>query len=332
MLIFASLFVPSMTKSELKTAYQAAKCCPSHTEHDKCAIVYLTGGPSTGFTCTEAKELYCNADSNNNIQVDDCEMCYGEHTDPDCMPAENVASIIVNSDSHTVLEEAVTAANLVATLQGSGPFTVFAPTDAAFTTALTDLGKTKAELLADVEATLTPILKHHVLSSEVLSSNLADGDEVTMLGGEKVTVTITNGEVFIGGAKVTTADVKARNGVVHVIDKVLVPASLSEDSGDLGQSLGGGGGRQADASFEICTKDKVTEAGNDSDKLAEIKENCEKIVCVMEHHGIQGDAGAWKVDTFNLYWDQFKTDFPTWIAADYAKIGDKDDEGTCYDD
>ena len=79
------VFILSITKSDMKVAYQAAKRCPAHPEHDKCGIVNVTGGPSTGFTCTEAKEMYCNADSDGNIHVDDRELCYGEHTDEDCI-------------------------------------------------------------------------------------------------------------------------------------------------------------------------------------------------------------------------------------------------------
>jgi len=121
----------------------------------------------------------------------------------------------------TVLAEALTKANLVGTLQGAGPFTVFAPTDAAFTAALTALKITKAELLA--RADLADILKYHVLSGKTMSSALVATQTVATLQGQSVTITKSSGSVMFASAKVTGADVMASNGVIHVIDKVVLP-------------------------------------------------------------------------------------------------------------
>ena len=131
-----------------------------------------------------------------------------------------VVDIVVNSENHNTLETAVIAAGLVETLSGDGPFTVFAPTDDAFA-ALPD--GTLDAVLADNDM-LTAILTYHVVGSTALSTDLMDGMAVTTLNGEDVTVTINMDGVFINDAQVTVADLTADNGVVHVIDAVLLPA------------------------------------------------------------------------------------------------------------
>ena len=135
-----------------------------------------------------------------------------------------VVDIVVNSDSHTTLEAAVVAAGLVETLSGDGPFTVFAPTDDAF--ALLPEGLI-TELLADPAGDLTTILSHHVYSGTALSTDLSDGMMVPTLAGTELTVTIMGDMVQIDNATVTMADIITDNGVVHVIDAVLVPNDLS---------------------------------------------------------------------------------------------------------
>ncbi|MBK8626287.1 MAG: fasciclin domain-containing protein [Saprospiraceae bacterium] len=133
--------------------------------------------------------------------------------------AQTVVDIIVNSPNHNTLEAAVGAAGLVNTLNGAGPFTVFAPTDDAFA-ALPD--GTVDALLADIPA-LTAILTYHVVGANALSTSLSDGQVITTLNGFDITVTIAANGVFINDAKVTVADIVADNGVVHVIDAVLLP-------------------------------------------------------------------------------------------------------------
>ena len=131
-----------------------------------------------------------------------------------------VVDIVVNSANHTTLEAAVIAADLAGVLSGTGPFTVFAPTDAAF--AALPAGTLDA-LLADPSGDLTDILKYHVVSGKAMSTSLSNGQEITTLLGDDVVVTINTNGVFINGAKVTVADIEAKNGVVHVIDAVLIP-------------------------------------------------------------------------------------------------------------
>jgi transforming growth factor-beta-induced protein len=155
----------------------------------------------------------CKEDDSDDVQV----------TQTENQTPEDVTAIAIASPDHTILVEALTAADLVGTLQGDGPFTVFAPTNDAFVAALNALGLSKEELFADKEL-LTDILLHHVVSGTVLSTDLANGEVATLNpDGADVTVDISNG-VMIDNAKVTAADLIAGNGVVHVIDAVLVPS------------------------------------------------------------------------------------------------------------
>jgi uncharacterized surface protein with fasciclin (FAS1) repeats len=133
-----------------------------------------------------------------------------------------VVDIIVNSENHNTLETAVIAAGLADDLSGDGPFTVFAPTDAAF--AALPAGVLDA-LLADPTGALAQVLLYHVVSGEALSSSLTNGQTITTLQGQDVTVSITGGNVFINNAQVIMADIMADNGVVHVIDAVLTPST-----------------------------------------------------------------------------------------------------------
>ena len=136
-------------------------------------------------------------------------------------PANNtVYDIIDLSPSHNTLRWAIDTCGLDGTLQGPGPFTVFAPTDAAFNALPTG---TVTALLNDLPQ-LTDILKHHVVGDSVMSGMLSNGQVVTTLLGNDVTVTInSNGDVFIDNAQVIIVDIVADNGVVHVIDAVLLP-------------------------------------------------------------------------------------------------------------
>ena len=121
---------------------------------------------------------------------------------------------------HNSLVAALAHANLVGTLSGPGPFTVFAPTDQAFTDAGINLNDFDTP---EENATLADILLHHVISGSVPAADVKDGMMATMVNGDKVKFTVSNGEVSIGAALVTTPDVLASNGIIHVIDKVLMP-------------------------------------------------------------------------------------------------------------
>ena len=136
-------------------------------------------------------------------------------------PTNTVVDIVVNSPVHNVLEAAVLQADLAGALSGEGPFTVFAPTDDAFLALAGALGATAEDLLALPE--LADILLYHVVGGTALSSDLADGQTIATLNGAEVTVTINEAGIFINDAQVTVADLVADNGVVHVIDAVLIP-------------------------------------------------------------------------------------------------------------
>eukprot|EP00927_Polykrikos_kofoidii_P005156 TRINITY_DN12053_c0_g1_i2.p1 TRINITY_DN12053_c0_g1~~TRINITY_DN12053_c0_g1_i2.p1 ORF type:complete len:340 (+),score=61.20 TRINITY_DN12053_c0_g1_i2:121-1020(+) len=135
-----------------------------------------------------------------------------------------------------MLAEALTAANLDDAWKGIRNFTVFAPTDTAFTALLTQSKVTKTQFLA--RADLADILKFHVISGrKVMSSDLGQAQAVTTLHGAALTVTKTQSVVKAGAANVTVADVESRNGVIHIIDKVLMPLDLMQvvvNNGNLG--------------------------------------------------------------------------------------------------
>jgi uncharacterized surface protein with fasciclin (FAS1) repeats len=131
----------------------------------------------------------------------------------------NIVETAVEAGSFTTLVAAVEAAGLVETLSGEGPFTVFAPTDEAFA-ALPE--GTVEGLLADTEA-LTAVLTYHVVPGAVMSGDLSDGMTAATVNGADIEVGIDMGTVTINDATVTTADIETSNGVIHVIDSVILP-------------------------------------------------------------------------------------------------------------
>ncbi|MCW8848562.1 MAG: fasciclin domain-containing protein [Melioribacteraceae bacterium] len=134
---------------------------------------------------------------------------------------KDIVTIALEAGSFNTLAAALTEAGLVETLQGEGPFTVFAPTDEAF--AKLPEG-TVESLLKDKEA-LTNILLYHVVSGNVMASDVVKLDKATTISKSDVMVSVVDGKVFINKSQVTTADVKASNGVIHIIDTVLIPES-----------------------------------------------------------------------------------------------------------
>ena len=140
-----------------------------------------------------------------------------------------------NTGVHDSLVDALVHADLVSTLQGDGPFTVFAPTDAAFADAGIDLSTFDTD---EENATLVDILTYHVYSGSVAAADVTDGMSATMVNGDSVTFTVTDGTVMVGDATVTTADVMASNGIIHVIDKVLMPPADAPDTTDCAAIIG----------------------------------------------------------------------------------------------
>lgn len=135
-------------------------------------------------------------------------------------PAQDIVDTAIAAGSFETLVAAVTAADLVDTLRGEGPFTVFAPTDDAF--AALPEGTVEA-LLADIP-TLTDILLYHVVSGAVGSETVVTLDSATTVQGSDITIEVTDAGVILNGeVMVTVTDIAASNGIIHVIDGVLLP-------------------------------------------------------------------------------------------------------------
>ena len=141
----------------------------------------------------------------------------------------NIVETAVANPNFSILVEAVSAAGLADTLSGPGPLTVFAPTNDAFALLLTELGVTKAQLLAD-KPLLTAVLTYHVVPAKVLKAGVPLGKAVTTVQGDIFKVDAVGADIVITDgrnrtSKITTTDILASNGVIHVIDKVILPAN-----------------------------------------------------------------------------------------------------------
>ena len=137
-------------------------------------------------------------------------------------PAADIVDTAVGAGQFKTLAAALGAAGLVQTLKGAGPFTVFAPTDAAF--AKLPAGTVADLLKPENKAKLTAVLTYHVVSGKVMSAALAGKvTDAATLQGQTVKIDASKGGVMVNNAKVVTADVQASNGVIHVIDTVLLP-------------------------------------------------------------------------------------------------------------
>ena len=149
--------------------------------------------------------------------------------DDDHNPPKNLVEVAQSLPDFSILVEAVVAADLATTLSGTGPFTVFAPTNAAFAALLTELGVSKEALLAN-KALLTAVLTYHVLPAKVEASAVAGvlGQPIATVQGGVFKIESNNGLKITDGrnrvATITATDVAASNGVIHVIDKVILPA------------------------------------------------------------------------------------------------------------
>lgn len=141
--------------------------------------------------------------------------------DDDPVVTNTITDVVVKNDNFSTLEAAVIKANLQGTLSGAGPFTVFAPDNAAFTAS----GITTTVLNSLTQAQAANIILYHALGSRILAANVPAGPnaKVTTASGDSVFVTRNASGVFVNGIKVNTADVAADNGVIHVIGRVLMP-------------------------------------------------------------------------------------------------------------
>lgn len=136
---------------------------------------------------------------------------------------KDIVDTAVAAGSFKTLAAALQAAGLVETLKGKGPFTVFAPTDAAF--AKLPAGTVADLLKPENKAKLTAILTYHVVPGNVLAAQVVtmNGADVKTVNGQTVKIGVMGGKVTVNGANVVTTDVKASNGVIHVIDTVILP-------------------------------------------------------------------------------------------------------------
>jgi uncharacterized surface protein with fasciclin (FAS1) repeats len=132
---------------------------------------------------------------------------------------KDIVDTAVAAGDFNTLVTAVKAAGLVETLKGEGPFTVFAPTDAAFAKVPTD---TLNALLAD-KAALANVLTYHVVAGKVMAADVVKLTSAETVQGQAVSIEVKDGKVYVEGAQVVTTDIKASNGVIHVIDAVILP-------------------------------------------------------------------------------------------------------------
>ncbi|MBN1039351.1 fasciclin domain-containing protein [Clostridium botulinum] len=136
---------------------------------------------------------------------------------------KNIVDIAIGDGKFTTLVEALKAADLVDTLKGEGPFTVFAPTDDAFKKLPS--GTIENLLKPENKNTLQNILLYHVAKDNLTSKDILklNGEKLTLANGKTVNISVKNGDVFINDSKVIVKDIKASNGIIHVIDTVLLP-------------------------------------------------------------------------------------------------------------
>jgi len=162
------------------------------------------GEGDTDSTATDSTEA--------STEIDDTETMEPE--------GKTIVALAQETADLSTLVTALQAAGLVDALNGEGPFTVFAPTNEAFKA----LGTTLDDLLKpENKEKLAAILKYHVVSGKVMAADITDGQKAATLNGAEITITTTGGVKLNGKATVTTADVAASNGVVHIIDAVILP-------------------------------------------------------------------------------------------------------------
>ncbi len=241
--------------------------------------------------------------------------------DPVVVP--DIPSIAASTGVHDALVAALTKADLVATLQGEGPFTVFAPTDQAFTDAGIDLDAFTTE---EEIAVLADILLYHVLSGAVPSSDVTDGLTVAMVNGDNASFTVTADGVTIEGASVTTADVTASNGVIHVIDKVLMPPADEPTLPDCDAVVGiaPSGLKYSPATLSISVGDTVCWQWTDSSMAHNVRQVDGEDSTTYTQNGVTSGEAAMTVD-FRYTFTEDDTTFyyacePHLAAGMYGKV------------
>lgn len=145
--------------------------------------------------------------------------CTAVSAGPKDEPAKDIVDTAVGAGQFNTLVTAVKAAELVETLKGEGPFTVFAPTDEAFA----KVPKDKLEALLKDKKALTSVLTYHVVSGKVMAADVVKLDSAKTVQGKSLTIVTKDGKVTVNGVNVIKTDIVCKNGVIHVIDGVLLP-------------------------------------------------------------------------------------------------------------
>lgn len=193
-----------------------------------------------------------------------------------------VLDLAVEAGQFSTLVAAIEAAGLDTALDGDGPFTVFAPTDAAFEDAFEALGLTADELLANTQL-LTDILTYHVLTQAADSQLVTtlDGQSVETLNGQGVGISVGGGVVMVNQAEVVSADLEASNGIVHVINAVLLPPDIA---GALG--VGGEGAESTTTTTVAAPTTTQPEAGTTITDIVAGNENFSTLLAAVEAAGL----------------------------------------------
>ena len=238
----------------------------------------------------------------------------------------DIPTVATDTGIHTALVAALAKADLVSALQADGPFTVFAPTDEAFTAAGIDLDTfvTEAEI-----ATLADILTYHVYVGAVASTDVTDGMTVAMLNGDNASFTVTADGVMIEGANVTMADVPASNGVIHVIDKVLMPPAdtveepVLEDC-DATVGIAPSGLKYSPATVTIAVGDTVCWQWTDSSMAHNVRQVDGDSSTTYTQNGITSGAAAITVDFRYTFTEDASTFYyacePHMASGMYGKV------------
>jgi len=150
---------------------------------------------------------------------DDANADAGAKSGGEAAATQSIVEIAVGNEDFSTLVDLLTKAGLVDTLKGEGPFTVFAPTNAAFA----KVDKATLDSLAADKEKLKAVLLYHVVSGKVMAADAMKLSEAGTVNGAKAKIEVRDGSVYVAGAKVTTADVAATNGVIHIVDSVMLP-------------------------------------------------------------------------------------------------------------
>ena len=238
----------------------------------------------------------------------------------------DIPAVAQSTGIHTSLVAALAKADLVSALQAEGPFTVFAPTDEAFTAAGIDLAAFDS---AEEIATLADILTYHVFAGAVASTDVTDGMTVAMLNGDNASFTVTADGVMIEGANVTMADVPASNGVIHVIDKVLMPPAdtveepVLEDC-DATVGIAPSGLKYSPATVTIAVGDTVCWQWTDSSMAHNVRQVDGDSSTTYTQNGITSGAAAITVDFRYTFTEDASTFYyacePHMASGMYGKV------------